>query len=166
MSLNRLFYPLWFYADVSLRHGGGAVLQKALHKGDVIAIIAVDLCRIPFAEAVGADPLIAQVITDASKDLLHFPCRDGEDQIEMLDAVAQAVILNVLLDYERDGKHSRFSCLLLHDGPPEPSAIVHNIAGAELHDVADPQAKVAFQHKSRRHSFIRAKETAALAGCS
>ena len=76
------------------------MLQKALHKGDVIAIIAVDLCRIPFAEAVGADPLIAQVITDASKDLLHFPCRDGEDQIEMLDAVAQAVILNVLLDYK------------------------------------------------------------------
>ncbi len=55
MSLNRLFDPLWLNAYVALRDGGGAMLQKPLDQGNVIAIVLVDLCSVPFAEAVGAD---------------------------------------------------------------------------------------------------------------
>jgi hypothetical protein len=33
MILNGLFDPLWFNADVTLRGGGTAVLQKPLNKG-------------------------------------------------------------------------------------------------------------------------------------
>lgn len=85
----------------------------------------------------GADALIAQVIADSRKDLLHLSRGDREDQVGALDAVAQAVILYVLLNHERDREDALFACLLLHDGETEPSAIVHDIAGTELHDIAD-----------------------------
>ena len=109
----------------------------------------------------GADAFITQVITDASKDLLHFPCRDGENQVGVFYTVAQTVILNVLLDHERDCEDTLLSCLLLHDGKSEASAIVHDIAGTELHDIADPQPQVPFQYKSRCHAVIGTEETAA-----
>ena len=93
MTPYRTLNPLRLDADVSLGHGGGAVLQKPLDKGNVIAVVLVDLRRVPLAEAVSADALIAQVIADNRKDLLHFPCRDGEDQVGALDAVAQRLML-------------------------------------------------------------------------
>jgi len=58
MPFNRLFYPLRLDADVALCDGGGAVLQKPLNKGNVEAVVLVNLRRIPFAEAVSADALI------------------------------------------------------------------------------------------------------------
>ena len=161
MTLDCLFYPLRFDADVSLRHRRAAVLQEPLDKGNVIAIVAVDLSRVPFAEAVRADPLIAQIIADASKDFLHFPCRDGEDQLRVLDPIPQAVVFDVLLNDKGNSKDAPLDCLLLHDGEAEAPAIIHNVTGAELHNVADPQAQVAFQHKSCRHALIGAKEAAA-----
>lgn len=54
MSLNRLLYSLRLNADIALCDCGGAVLQKALDQGDIIPIVFVNLCGIPFAEAVGA----------------------------------------------------------------------------------------------------------------
>ena len=76
MSLNRPFNPLRLNADITLRHGGGAVLQKALDQGNVISVCLVNLRRIPLAEAVGADALIAQVITGDGKLLLVCPPLD------------------------------------------------------------------------------------------
>lgn len=38
MSFNGLFYPLWLNANVTLCCACAAVLQKALHKGNVIAV--------------------------------------------------------------------------------------------------------------------------------
>ena len=161
MPFDGLLYPLWLDANVSLCHSGGAVLQKPLDQGNIIAVVLVDLRRVPLAEAVRADALIAQVIADPRKDLLHFPCCNGEDQVGALDAVAQAVILYVLLDHERDREDALLARLLLHDRETEPSAVVHDIAGAELHDIADPQPQVAFQHESRCHPLIGTKEAAA-----
>ena len=79
----------------------------------------------------------------------------------MLDAIPQAVILYVLLDHERDCEDTLLACLLFHDGEAEASAIIHNVAGTELHDIADPQPKVSFQHESRCHSLIGTEEAAA-----
>ncbi len=70
MPLNRLFDPLRLDADVSLCDCGGAVLQEPLDKGNVIAICLVNLCGVPLAEAVGADAMIAQIVTDDRKLLL------------------------------------------------------------------------------------------------
>ena len=41
MTLNGLFYPLWFNADVALSHSRGTVLQEPLNKGNVITIVFV-----------------------------------------------------------------------------------------------------------------------------
>ena len=60
MPFNCLLDPLRLNADVPLRHGGGAVLQEALGQGNILAIVLVNLRRIPLAETVGADALIAQ----------------------------------------------------------------------------------------------------------
>lgn len=102
MSFNRLLYPLWFDADITLCNGGGAVLQQSLHQRNIIAVVLVDFRRVPLAEAVSADALIAQIITDASKNFLHFPCRDGEDQLGAPDPMPQTAILDILLNHERN----------------------------------------------------------------
>ena len=124
MPFNRFLYPLRLDADVPLRHGGGAVLQETLDKGNIIAVVLVDLRRVPLAEAVSADALIAQVVTDAGEDLLHFPGRDGEDPLRAAYAVPQTVVFYVLLDHERDREDSFLAGLLLHDRQPEPSAVI------------------------------------------
>lgn len=64
MALYGLFDPLRLYADIPLRSGGAGVLQKPLDKGDIVSVAVVNLCGIPFAEAVGGYPLIAQIVTD------------------------------------------------------------------------------------------------------
>lgn len=43
MSFNRFFYPLGLDTDVPLRGGGGAVLQEPPDKGNVKAVVAVNL---------------------------------------------------------------------------------------------------------------------------
>ena len=50
VALDCPLNPLRLDADVPLRYGGRAVLQQSLHKGDVIAVVLVDLRRVPFAE--------------------------------------------------------------------------------------------------------------------
>lgn len=154
MSFNRLLDPLRFDANVSLRDGCAAVLQQTLDKGDVIAVVPVDFRGVPLAEAVRADALIAEVVTDAGKDLLHFSRGDGEDSLSRSDAVAQTVILDVLLDHERDREDALLSRLLLDNGQAEASAVVHNVRGSQTHDVTDPQAEVPFEHERRGDTLI------------
>ena len=81
MSFNRLFDPLRFDADIPLRDGCVAVLQKPLDKRNIITVVAVDLCCVPFSETVCTDCLIAEIVTDFFKDFLHFSCRYGKDQL-------------------------------------------------------------------------------------
>ena len=154
MSFNRLLDPLGFDADIALRDGCAAVLQKTLDKGDVEAVVLVNLRGVPFAEAVCADALIAEVVTDAGKDLLHFPRGDGENQIAVSDAVAQAVVFDVLLDHERDREDALLSRLLLDDGQAEASAVVYDVTGTQTHNVADAQAEVPFEHERRGDTLI------------
>ena len=90
MILYRLFNPLWLDADIALGGGGGAVLQQALDKGDIITIILVNLRGIPLTEAVGADTLIAQIVAYNPKLFLYCPFCDWENQVIAPDAAAQA----------------------------------------------------------------------------
>jgi len=52
--LNGLFDSLGFDADVTLRGGGRAVLQKPLNQSNVITVVFINLRGIPLAEAVSA----------------------------------------------------------------------------------------------------------------
>ena len=62
MPFNRFLDSLRLDADVVLCGGCGAVLQKPLDKGDIIAVVLVDFGGVPFPKAVGTDPLIAQIM--------------------------------------------------------------------------------------------------------
>lgn len=162
MILYRLFNPLQLNADIALGGGGGAVLQQALDKGDIITIILVNLRGIPLAETVGADTLIAQIITDDGKLLLHRPFRNGEDNIGVADAVAQTIVLDILLNDHRHGEDSALSGFLLHHFQTVAVSIPDDIARPQLQYIADAQAQVSFQHQSRRYPFIGAATAKAL----
>ena len=88
MILYRLFDSLWLNADVTLCGGGTAVLQELLDKGNVISAVLVNLCGIPLSEAMGADTLIAQIVTDDVKLLLDSSLSDREDGGGTLDAIS------------------------------------------------------------------------------
>lgn len=137
MTCNRGFNSLRLNADITLCNGGGAVLQKALDKGNVKAVGPVNLSRVPFAEAVCADALDAQVTADKGKLLLHSAFRDGEDQIIPADAVPQTVVLDVLRNHERDGEDAPLACFLLHDLKAVSVPVLHDLTRAELHNVTD-----------------------------
>ena len=58
MPLNGLFNSLRLDADIVLSGLCAAVLQEPLDKGNVAAVVLVDLRGVPLAIAVGADALI------------------------------------------------------------------------------------------------------------
>ena len=60
------------------------MLQEPLHKGDVIAVVLVNLSSIPLAETVSADALIAKVVADNSKLLLNGSLCDRENALVTL----------------------------------------------------------------------------------
>ena len=64
MPFDGLFDLLLLDSDITLGHGGGGMLQELLDQGDVVVAVLVNLCGIELPEAVGADPLISQVVTD------------------------------------------------------------------------------------------------------
>ena len=127
MILNGLLDSLRFNADIPLRGGGAAVLQQSLDKYDVIAIVLVNFGGIPLAKAVGTDTVKAQVIADDVQLLLNRARSDGEDDLCPSDAVAQAVILNVLVKHQRDSEDPVLSCFLLHNLQAVTITIPHNI---------------------------------------
>ena len=162
VSFYCLFDASRFNADVSLRHACAAVLQKTLHKGNVKAAVLVDFRCVPLAEAVGADPLKAQIVTDDGKRFLHGPFREGKDALGAADARPQAIVFQILLDDKRHGEYTLFARFLLCDRKAKASPIVHDVAQAQAQDVADPQAEVPFEHKGGSKALIGAEAREAL----
>lgn len=157
-----LFNPLRLDADVPLCDGGGAVLQEPLDQGNVIAVRIVNLCCVPLAEAVGADALITQIVTDDGKLLLDCPFRNRKHAVIPLNAVPQTVVFNVLLNDQRDGEDAALACLLLGDLQAVAVPIQNDVAGAEAQNVADAQAQVPFQHKGGGNALIGAAAAEAI----
>ena len=115
MVFDRLFDPLRFQTDISLRDCRTAVLQKALNKSNIVTVIFVYFGGIPLSKTMSADSVIPQIITNEFDLLLDSPFCYWEDQIGWLDAVTQAIVLDVLLDYQRNSKDPVFSGFLFHN---------------------------------------------------
>ena len=75
-----------------------------------------------------ADTLKAQIVADDFQLLLDGSLGQREHQFISPDAVPQAVIFNILLDYQRHSKDTTFPCLLLHDFKAVSIAIFNDIA--------------------------------------
>ena len=163
MVLDCGFDLLRLDADVSLRGGGGTVLQQPLHQRDVVIVFVVDLRCIPLAETMGADPFQIQIITHDFQLLLDGSLGDREDQVVPADAISQAIVLDILLDQERDSEHSPLACLLLHHLQPETISVPYDVARSQLDDVADPQAQVSLQHQRGGDAVIGAATAEPLA---
>lgn len=165
MSLYCFLYPLRFDTNISLRSRSRAVLQEPLDKCDVVAIVLVNLCRIPLAETVSADPLIPEIITNYLQLLLDCPLCNGENAVIGTDAVPQTVILNILRYHKRHGKNAVLSCLLLYDFQTVAVAIPHNVAGTQFYNITYAKPQVSFQHQSRGDTLIGTAAAEALLHC-
>jgi len=130
--LNCLLNSLWLNTNVSLRGSCAAMLKEPLHQCYIEPVGIVNLRCVPLAEAVGAYVGIVKIITDDCKLLLDCPFRDRENALRAPDAVAQTVVLNILLNQERDGEDSVLPGFLLHDFQTVAVAVPDNIAKPQL----------------------------------
>ena len=55
------------------------MLQKMLDKGNIIAVILINLRGVPLAETVSADLLVARMVADDGELLLYGPLREREN---------------------------------------------------------------------------------------
>ena len=162
MPLNGCLNPLWLDTDVTLRDSGRAMLQKPLDKGNVIPVILVNLRGVPLAEAVGADTVIAQVVTNQFQLLLDSSGGDGEDQVIFVDAMSQTVVFNILSNDYRHSENALLAGLLLNDLQVVAPSVLNNVPAAEIDDVTDPDSQICFQNQRCGNTFIRAAATKAL----
>ena len=155
MFLNCLLNALRLDADILLRDGAAVVLQKALYKNDVVIVVPVNLCGIPFPEGVGGDSRKSKKLAHGGQVLLACAYADRKNQVIGANGIAKAKVLDVLSDDERYGEDSLLSGLLLDDGEMVAATVVDDIAETELHDVADPKPQVRFQNQRGCNPFIR-----------
>lgn len=162
MVFNSLLYTLWFQPDITLRDRRTTMLQKSLNERDVVTVILVDFCRVPFSETMSADSIIPKIIADMLYLLLDGSFGDRENQISWLDAISQAIILDILLNNKWNSKDSVFPGFLLYDIQAVPVTVTNDVGEMETQDVADPEPQIRLQYKSRRNPLIRAAATKAL----
>ena len=79
MSLDGLLHFPWLDADVPLGNGSAAVLEKLLYQGDIVMTVFIDLGGIVLPEAVGADILVTQVVTNRFEMPLNGSFTHRED---------------------------------------------------------------------------------------
>ena len=130
------------------------MLQQSLDKGNVEPVIVVDFRCVPLSETVGADAIVAQIVAHDFQLLLDCPFRNGENQFITPDAVAQTVVLNVLLNHKGNCEESALACLLLYHFQSVAVCVPHDIAKAQFQNVADAQAQVPFQNKGGGDALV------------
>lgn len=154
MVLNCLLNSLGFDADVPLGGGSGTVLQQSLDKGNVEPVFVVDFRCIPLAEAVGTDAINVQIVAHDFQLLLDCPFRNGENQLIAPDAVAQTVVLNVLLNHKGNCENPALACFLFCNFQSVAVTVPNDVTKPELQNVTDPQTQVPSQHKGGCDSLI------------
>ena len=114
-------------------------MKQSLDKGNIIAVVSVNFCGVPFPKAVGADTLIAQVVTDKGKLLLYGARCQGKHQLIAAYSVAQAEVFNILIDNKGNSENALFLRLLFFDGKTIAPAVADYIRKAQAHNIVDLQ---------------------------
>ena len=120
---------------------------------------------VPFAEAVGADTVIAQIVADYAELLLHGSFCEREYPICVPDVMPETIVFYVLLDDERDSKNTSLAGLLFNNLQAITVTVPDNITGAKTENIADAQAQVALQHQGSGDAFIWAASAEAVFHC-
>ena len=162
MSLNSSFDFLLLDTDVPLCDGGGGVLQELLYEGNVVVAVLVDFRSVEFAEAVGADTVDTQIVTDQLQLLLDGAGGHREDKSVWWNVVVKAVAADELIQSKGDSKRSGLSGLLLRDRQAVAFSIFYDVLKTQLYDVRDTESQVGFQHKGGRNTVIRTASGKAL----
>lgn len=149
MSFNSPFNFLLLDTDVPLCNGGGAVLQELLDKGDIVVAVLIDFRSVEFAEAVRADTLKTQIVTDHLQLLLDGPCGNGENKSIWGNVVVEAVAAYKLIQRNGDGECSGLSGFLFDDGETIAFTVLDNVREMQIHDIGDTQTEIGFQHERR-----------------
>ena len=103
-------------------------MEESLDKGNIVAVVLINLRGVPLAEAVSGYTLIAQIVTGNRKLLLYGPLCEREHGFAAADALAQTVVFHVLLNNQRDREHPALAGLLLRDFQPVAIPVPDNIA--------------------------------------
>ena len=128
--------------------------------GNIIAIVSVDLRRIPFAETVGADTFIAQILTDKGKLLLYGSGGQRKHKRVSVNAVAETIIFHILIDNKGNSENTLFPCFLFCDSQAVAAPIIDDIREMKPHNVANPDTKITLQNKCRCDTLIRTETSA------
>ena len=135
--------------DISLRDGGGAVLQELLDEGNIVVAVLVDFRGIKFSKTMGTDALQAQIVTDHLQLLLDGSGGNGEDKSIWGNVVVEAIAAYELIQCNGDGERSGLSGFLFDDGETIAFTVLDDVRKMQAHDVRDTQTEIGFQHECR-----------------
>ena len=86
-----------------------------------------------------ADALIAQIIAYKGKVLLDCAFCDGENQIGALNAAAQTIVFDILLQHQRHGEHASLAGLLLYNFQTVAVTVPDDISRAQSENIGNAQ---------------------------
>ena len=149
MPFNSPLNFLLLDTDISLCDGGGAVLKELLDESNIVVAVLVDFSSVELAEAMCADSLKAQIVTDHLQLLLDGSGSDGEDKSIRGNVVVEAIAAYKLIQRNRDGERSGLSGFLFDDGETIAFTVLDDVRKMQVHDVRDTQTEIGFQHERR-----------------
>ena len=166
MLFNGVFELFILDTDITLRYGCAAVLQELLDQHNIVSVILIDLGGIKLTERMRRDLLvILQIFADQLQLFLHGSGRDREDPLFVLDFIVQAIKTNIIVQSQRNRKGSLLARLLLSDVQSVPATILDDVTRPQLQNIADPDAQVCFQDKSRGDPVVRPESGEPISHC-
>ena len=117
----------------------------------------VDVRGVPLAEAVGADVLITEVVTDGLQILLYRPLRNREESLRGFNAVLRCVLAEVIVDALGDGERPFLPGLRFHNVEPVPTTITDEVGESETQNVTYTHSEVRFSGEYRHDPGVRSE---------
>ena len=108
-----------------------------LDKSDIVVAVLVDFSSVELTEAMSADTIKTQIVTDHLQLLLDGSGGNGEDNSIWGDVVVEAVAAYELIQCNGDGERSGLSGFLFDDGETVAFTVLDNVREMQIHDIGD-----------------------------